>query len=229
MSPLLLLAILVSASLAIWAVVRTLPFGPWAPALTVLIGGGSLLAAGVVPVEVLGLAWPTGLDPSTFAALTALTLVAAQPPMFLAGAVILLIRGRLPPKQRIYTAMVKGGPLQFVSVQTFAVPPMAFLEELAFRAILLGVGLSGDSHPLWVASLVVIAAALPFAAGHVRGGEIQMLGTFLSGIVYGVSFIVTDTIWVPVAAHILHNWFWLAVLRQRYLAETTASNGGPQA
>lgn len=225
MLPLFLFAVLDAASLGLWAAVRRLPFGPWAPALTALVGGALLLGAGVVPVEVLRLGWPPGMEAASFAALTALTLLAIQPSVFLAAALLVLIRGQLPPKKRIYSALVAGGPIRFAAVQALAVPLLASGEELAFRAILIGIGLSGDSTPLWVEALVAFAAALPFAAGHVRGGPVQMLGTLLSGLVFGASFLIAGTIWVPLVAHILHNWFWLAVLRRRYLADLSASDG----
>ncbi|MCC5916263.1 MAG: CPBP family intramembrane metalloprotease [Cryomorphaceae bacterium] len=76
-------------------------------------------------------------------------------------------------------------------------------EELIFRMLLFGllfntVGLSG--WPLLVAASVI------FSLGHGYQRWRGLIGSFFMGLVFGLVYLESETIWWPIALHALHNF-----------------------
>ncbi|MET1018883.1 MAG: CPBP family intramembrane glutamic endopeptidase [Microterricola sp.] len=84
----------------------------------------------------------------------------------------------------------------------------AVLEELLFRVLLLtGLALLLDGVPAgrWIA--VLLTGAL-FGAAHL-GNEgaswVAAVGTGLGGVIYGIAFLATRSVWLPLALHMSWN------------------------
>ncbi|QQK80890.1 CPBP family intramembrane metalloprotease [Salicibibacter cibi] len=76
-------------------------------------------------------------------------------------------------------------------------------EEFLFRGVLMG--LSVDE---WNTGLVLVLNALVFAALHVpqyKGKTLMHIVVFVMGIWLGALFLLSHTLWAPIAAHALYN------------------------
>lgn len=78
--------------------------------------------------------------------------------------------------------------------------PAALLEELLFRALPLA-GLSWLIAPRWL----LWPLSVGFGLLHWPQGSWGVVGATLAGIVFGLLFLFTDSLWVPVAAHYILN------------------------
>ncbi|WP_311952743.1 CPBP family intramembrane glutamic endopeptidase [Mucilaginibacter terrae] len=89
--------------------------------------------------------------------------------------------------------------------EAFSYLPGAFLEELIFRGFLLVV----FSQLLgWRLSLLIIA--LPFGLFHLQGGNggySIVISTTMCSFIFGLSFILTRSMWTSIASHATANIF----------------------
>ncbi len=91
-----------------------------------------------------------------------------------------------------------------------ALLPAALLEELLFRSLPLG-GLSGLIAP-WV---LVWPLALGFGLLHWPQGVWGVFGTTLVALVLSALFLVSGSIWAPLAAHYLINLSQIHIAKQK--------------
>ncbi|MGI9822739.1 lysostaphin resistance A-like protein [Agromyces sp. Marseille-Q5079] len=84
----------------------------------------------------------------------------------------------------------------------------AILEELIYRvALLSGIAAALDlvTYGRWIA---VLATGAYFGAAHL-GNEgaswVSAVGTGLGGVIYGIAFLATRSIWLPIALHFSWN------------------------
>lgn len=76
-------------------------------------------------------------------------------------------------------------------------------EEFLFRGVLMGLVVDE-----WNTALVLILNALVFAALHVpqyKGKILMHVVVFIMGIWLGALFLLSHTLWAPIAAHALYN------------------------
>lgn len=78
----------------------------------------------------------------------------------------------------------------------------AFLEELFFRVFMfMGlVGLVGNKY------LIVLIAALFFAAFHFPSGFVQFLSFLLGGVIYGLAYVKFRSLFLPIFLHFTWNF-----------------------
>jgi len=81
-----------------------------------------------------------------------------------------------------------------------ALLPAALLEELLFRALPLA-GLAWLIAPRWL----LWPLSVGFGLLHWPQGSWGVLGATLAGIVFGLLFLFTGSLWVPLAAHYILN------------------------
>ncbi|SDI56387.1 CPBP family intramembrane glutamic endopeptidase [Natribacillus halophilus] len=78
-----------------------------------------------------------------------------------------------------------------------------FAEEFFFRGVLMGLVID---H--WNTTLVLVLNALVFAALHIpqyKGKILMHAIVFIMGLWLGALFLLSHTLWAPVAAHALYN------------------------
>ncbi len=78
--------------------------------------------------------------------------------------------------------------------------PAALLEELLFRALPLA-GLAWLIAPRWL----LWPLSVGFGLLHWPQGSWGVLGATLAGVVFGLLFLFTGSLWVPLAAHYILN------------------------
>ena len=83
---------------------------------------------------------------------------------------------------------------------------VSFIEELMFRAIVIG------CLALWMrnASIIISISAIIFASAHLQNQNVNMLafvGYFVGGIVYGIGYLRTGSLWLPMGLHLGWNYF----------------------
>ena len=92
-----------------------------------------------------------------------------------------------------------NSPLEFVYTVVCAALVPALFEEFAFRGMIMGsLRKFGDMF-------AVVVSALLFALYH--GNFIQIPFAFIVGILLGLIFVITDSIWPAVIAHFINNTF----------------------
>ena len=100
-----------------------------------------------------------------------------------------------------------------------ALLPAAALEELLFRSLPLGgLGLGTIRPYLWMWPL-----ALFFGLLHWPQGSWGVVGTTLAGLMFSAVFLVTGSIWPPLAAHALFNLLQIVLARWRGLQPLRAA------
>jgi membrane protease YdiL (CAAX protease family) len=88
---------------------------------------------------------------------------------------------------------------------------LAFGEEVAYRSLMLN-GLLVMLRRRWLA-VTVMAACFGLAhAANPHASALSVLGNALGGLVYGVAFLGSERIWLPLGLHFAWNWVQAAVL-----------------
>lgn len=100
---------------------------------------------------------------------------------------------------RLLRALVPANGREWVLV-VLALLPAALLEELLFRSLPLG-GMTWLASP-WV---LMWPLSLLFGLMHAAQGEWGVVGTSLMGLILSALFLITGSIWAPLAAHWLLN------------------------
>lgn len=85
------------------------------------------------------------------------------------------------------------------------------VEEIVFRGFVLWY--LSLMMPLWAAVLV---SSVAFGLGHSYQGLGGMFRTGLVGLVLGVFYIVSGSIWLPIVAHVLLDWLQGRQIREIY-------------
>ena len=67
--------------------------------------------------------------------------------------------------------------------------------------------------PVWGAILV---SSIAFGLGHSYQGASGILRTGLAGIAFGVLFVISGSIWLPIVAHALLDWMQGRQIREIY-------------
>jgi len=101
-----------------------------------------------------------------------------------------------------------GGWLVLLAV---VLPTIAFVEELLFRAALVGVIHAGFGVSAW---LMAVLSSIVFALGHGAQGRVGIAVTGVLGLVLAGGFVVTGSLLVVVVAHyavnalefVVHEW-----------------------
>ena len=102
------------------------------------------------------------------------------------------LRELLAPESALGWVLLLGGVL----------PIVAGFEELLFRGVLVGAFANGFGVSPWV---LVLASSVLFGVGHGAQGRLGVLVTAALGVVFGVAFVLTDSLLVVVVAHYLVN------------------------
>lgn len=102
------------------------------------------------------------------------------------------LRALLAPDSRVGWVVLLGGVL----------PIVAGFEELLFRGVLVGAFATGFGVPSWV---LVLASSVLFGLGHGAQGRLGVVVTGALGVVFGVAFVLTESLLVVVVAHYLVN------------------------
>jgi membrane protease YdiL (CAAX protease family) len=88
---------------------------------------------------------------------------------------------------------------------------LAFGEEIAYRSLMLN-GLLVTLRKRWLA-VAVMAACFGLAhAGNPHASALSVLGNALGGLVYGVAFLGSRRIWLPLGLHFAWNFVQSPVL-----------------
>jgi membrane protease YdiL (CAAX protease family) len=88
---------------------------------------------------------------------------------------------------------------------------LAFGEEIAYRSLMLN-GLLIMLRKQWLA-IAVMAACFGLAhAGNPHASPISVLGNALGGLVYGVAFLGSRRIWLPLGLHFAWNFVQAPIL-----------------
>lgn len=85
------------------------------------------------------------------------------------------------------------------------------VEEIVFRGFVLWY--LSLLMPLWWA---VLASSVAFGFGHSYQGLGGMLRTGLAGLVLGIFYVVSGSIWLPIIAHVLLDWLQGLQIREIY-------------
>ena len=85
------------------------------------------------------------------------------------------------------------------------------VEEIVFRGFVLWY--LSLLMPLWWA---VLASSVAFGLGHSYQGLGGMLRTGLAGLVLGIFYVVSGSIWLPIIAHVLLDWLQGRQIREIY-------------
>ena len=104
----------------------------------------------------------------------------------------------------------------FYGVSTSA----GIVEEIVFRGFVLWY--LTLVMPMWTALLV---SSIAFGLGHSYQGTAGMLRTGLAGFVFGLFFVLSGSIWLPIIAHALLDWLQGRQIREIYrdTAEATTA------
>jgi membrane protease YdiL (CAAX protease family) len=102
------------------------------------------------------------------------------------------LRAMLAPDSLASWALLLGGIL----------PAIAFVEELLFRAALIGALSAGFAVSPW---LLAILSSIAFAIGHGAQGSLGMVVTGSLGLALAAAFVLTGSLFVVVLAHYLVN------------------------
>lgn len=81
-------------------------------------------------------------------------------------------------------------------------PAIAFVEELLFRAALIGAISVGFSVSPWALAII---SSIAFALGHGAQGSVGMVVTGSLGLVLAATFVLTGSLFVVVIAHYIVN------------------------
>ncbi len=101
----------------------------------------------------------------------------------------------------IFTGFISGGVV---------------FEELIFRLVLFGVlyetlGLTG--WPL------IVSATIIFSLGHAYQGIKGLVSSSLMGILFAIIYLITETLWWPIAIHAIHNYSIVVYSARRIIAK----------
>jgi membrane protease YdiL (CAAX protease family) len=95
---------------------------------------------------------------------------------------------------------------------------LAFGEEVAYRSLMLN-GLLVMLRKRWLA-VVVMAACFGFAhATNPNASALSVLGNALGGLMYGVAFLGSRRIWLPLGLHFAWNFIQAPVLGFPFLGK----------
>ncbi|RME43499.1 MAG: CPBP family intramembrane metalloprotease [Chloroflexi bacterium] len=156
------------------------------------VGASTLGWRPAAPVEDVGLGVAAGLGLSLALALPTLWVKAHRPHWYSD----VIVRSILPRSRREWPAVV------------VALLPVALLEELIFRSLLLG-GLSPYVNVVFFA----VAASIYFGLLHMPQGEWGVLGVSLVGLALSALFLWRGSLLVVVVAHWVANVAQLAQAR----------------
>ncbi len=109
-----------------------------------------------------------------------------------------LIQEELVQDAADYSVMMTSGGLFINILLVVLVGP--FTEELLVRGLMTSRMMG--RLPLWA---VIAVPALIFGFGHAAGGMIQVIGTIMTGLVFSLVFIWTNSLRASVLAHMLNN------------------------
>ncbi len=85
------------------------------------------------------------------------------------------------------------------------------VEEIVFRGFVLWY--LTLVMPMWAAILV---SSFAFGLGHSYQGAGGMLRTGLAGVAFGVLFVISGSIWLPIVAHAMLDWLQGRQIREIY-------------
>lgn len=95
---------------------------------------------------------------------------------------------------------------------------LAFGEEIAYRSLMLN-GLLVILQKRWLA-VIVMAACFGLAhAGNPNASALSVLGNALGGLVYGIAFVLSGGIWLPLGLHFAWNFVQAPVLGFPFLGK----------
>jgi membrane protease YdiL (CAAX protease family) len=132
-----------------------------------------------------------------------------------AGIVIgtLVMGGIFGVERALDVLYVRGVQLPNLGWATW-LPVLAFLafgEEVAYRSLMLN-GLLVMLRRRWLA-VIVMAACFGLAhAGNPNASALSVLGNALGGLMYGVAFLGSERIWLPLGLHFAWNFVQAPVL-----------------
>lgn len=169
-----------------------------------LLPAENALRVGLV-VMCLGLGWLSGLPPETLGWTSTSLLVdllvgigsGVMLSLVLTVSSMAAVRrwGRSVYSPVVVLNVLPDSRRQWLGV-LLALIPVAALEELLFRSLLLG-GLS----PILPAWFLVPALALVFGLMHLPQGRLGVAGTGLAGLVFSLLFVWRTSVLVPLVAH----------------------------
>jgi membrane protease YdiL (CAAX protease family) len=96
------------------------------------------------------------------------------------------------------------------------------VEEIVYRGFVLWY--LGQFMPLWAA---VVVSSVAFGLAHNYQGASGVLRTGLAGLAFGIFYIVTGSIWLPIIAHVLLDALQGAAVREIYRKNNDALEPTP--
>ncbi len=107
-------------------------------------------------------------------------------------------------------------PLKFSFFVIFYMPIIVMAEELVFRVTMIGLGRS-DEITLLEETFLIILSAIVFGMAHwSKESQGHAVYATIAGLIWGVSFTITGSIWVPFFAHFLHNAMAMSLVYIRH-------------
>lgn len=104
--------------------------------------------------------------------------------------------------ERLRGLLTPDGPGGWLVLLGLVLPMIAVVEELLFRAAIIGAGASGMGVSPW---LLAIVSAIAFAFGHGAQGRIGIAVTGGLGFVLAAGFVLSGSLLVVVLAHYVVN------------------------
>lgn len=95
---------------------------------------------------------------------------------------------------------------------------LAFGEEVAYRSLMLN-GLLVMLRKRWLAVMVMSACFGLAHAGNPNASALSVLGNALGGLMYGVAFLGSGRIWLPLGLHFAWNFVQAPVLGFPFLGK----------
>jgi len=106
------------------------------------------------------------------------------------------------PPEELRTSLAPDSVAGWALLLCAILPAIAFVEELLFRAALIGALSAGFAVSPWALAVV---SSIAFALGHGAQGSLGVVVTGSLGLVLAAAFVLTGSLFVVVLAHYLVN------------------------
>lgn len=105
-------------------------------------------------------------------------------------------------QERLRGLLTPDGPAGWLGLLGLVLPMIAVVEELLFRAAIVGAGATGLGVSPW---LLAFVSAIAFAFGHGAQGRVGIVVTGILGFVLAAGFVLSGSLLVVVVAHYVVN------------------------
>lgn len=123
-----------------------------------------------------------------------------------------------------FTRHMKDNPRYLAGMLALNWTSAAFVEEMLFRGFFIGAGLIAFGDTPAISAALVFSQAVVFGVGHTYQGKRGMVQTGLLGFVFGVAYLVLDTLWPLIFVHGIIGTVGLLAM---YAGENRRKTNGP--